>query len=107
MRRIRRKREMDDYFSSEDEFAFSFRKVTAIAFEERREVEIFHRIFVSWLALGSPIWRRFFFYFFQQGTHKHCFFWYGFVAENEKSISITTTEKRTEKSLVRKSGSDR
>lgn len=64
MRRIRRKREMDDYFSSEDEFAFSFRKVTAIAFEERGEVEIFHRIFVSWLALGSPIWRRFFFLLF-------------------------------------------
>uniref|UniRef100_A0A8D8FMM3 (northern house mosquito) hypothetical protein n=1 Tax=Culex pipiens TaxID=7175 RepID=A0A8D8FMM3_CULPI len=99
MRRIRRKREMDDYFSSEDEFAFSFRKVTAIAFEERREVEIFHRIFVSWLALGSPIWRRFFLLFSTRHAQA-LLFWYGFVAENEKSISITTTEKRTEKSLV-------
>lgn len=79
---------------------FFFRKVTAIAFEERREVEIFRRIFVSWLALGSPIWRRFFLLFSTRHAQALLFFWYGFVAENEKSISITTTEKRTEKSLV-------
>lgn len=81
---------------------FQFRKVTAIRREERWN---FPQHFCS---LVSPIWRRFWFHFVST-RHAQAlgFFCMVFVAENEKSISITTTEKRNWKVWFRKSGSDR